>query len=191
MARIGQNSRGEVMIENAIVLRTAGKAMLIDINGAEHWLPYSQIVRTVASDGNAQNLVVTQWIAEQKGLLRALTVAVDTDPATVACDLDTVAVMEQVRETEQQLRGKLEEAQRERAAADRRANRLKDDLAAAIGRASTAEREATTATAAKKDAQHKLAELQQKLDAAERAVATIGKMPASDIQCRFDVLEID
>lgn len=47
------------------------KACLCVIDGEEHWIPKSQIVEEseVYEEGQEGVLVLTQWIAEQKGLV--------------------------------------------------------------------------------------------------------------------------
>ena len=47
------------------------KALLCVIDGEEHWIPKGQITEDseVYAKGDDGKLVVTQWIAEQKGLV--------------------------------------------------------------------------------------------------------------------------
>ena len=60
-----------VRIEGVTVKHEVDKALLVDIDGDEHWIPKSQIdddseVYEMGTDGD---LVITKWIAEKKGLL--------------------------------------------------------------------------------------------------------------------------
>ena len=52
--------------------RATAKALLCDIDGRDYWIPKSQIIEA-ESEVNDQDdegtLVMTQWIAEQKGLV--------------------------------------------------------------------------------------------------------------------------
>lgn len=57
--------------EDVLCKRETGKACLCIIDGEEHWIPKSQIHddSEVYEEGHEGRLVVTQWIAEQKGLV--------------------------------------------------------------------------------------------------------------------------
>lgn len=61
-----------VTIENVYCKHATEKALLVVIAGEEHWMPRSQIHddSEVWDDMNNDEgkLVITQWIAEQKGL---------------------------------------------------------------------------------------------------------------------------
>lgn len=59
-----------VEIRDAFAKRETAKALLVVIDGAEHWIPKSQIHEDseVYEDGHSGTLVVTAWIADQKGL---------------------------------------------------------------------------------------------------------------------------
>jgi hypothetical protein len=60
-----------VTIEGVRCTRVSTKAILVHIDGAEHWIPQSQIhddseVYQLGDDGK---LVITQWIADHNGLV--------------------------------------------------------------------------------------------------------------------------
>lgn len=59
-----------VRITGVICKKETEKALLVDIDGEEHWLPKSQIHddSEVYAEGGEGVLVITEWIAEQKGL---------------------------------------------------------------------------------------------------------------------------
>lgn len=59
---------------NVTAIKETDKALLCRIKGEEHWIPKSQItddseVYTDQEDGNQGTLVLTEWIAKQKGLV--------------------------------------------------------------------------------------------------------------------------
>lgn len=60
-----------VRIEDVRCLRATDKAILVEIDGAQHWIPQSHIDEDseVYSQGDEGTLVITEWIATQKGLL--------------------------------------------------------------------------------------------------------------------------
>jgi hypothetical protein len=60
----------KVRIEDVIVLKATDKALLCDINDDEIWIPQSQIDddSEVFQEGDEGTLVISLWIAEQKGL---------------------------------------------------------------------------------------------------------------------------
>lgn len=51
--------------------RATGKAILVEISGEEYWIPKSQIHEDseVYDEGHEGTLIITHWIAEQKGLI--------------------------------------------------------------------------------------------------------------------------
>lgn len=51
--------------------RATAKALLVVIDGKEHWIPQSHVHADseVWQAGDEGTLVVSQWIAEQKGLV--------------------------------------------------------------------------------------------------------------------------
>lgn len=69
----GQERDNEtVSFEGVEVVRETDKALLVLLDGDEHWIPKGQIddsseVFSQASTGG--RLVITAWIAEKKGLL--------------------------------------------------------------------------------------------------------------------------
>lgn len=48
-------------------LRETDNAVLIEVEGEEHWIPLSQV--SEMHKGKAGKIVMTQWIANQKGLI--------------------------------------------------------------------------------------------------------------------------
>jgi len=55
-----------VEFEGVEVIRTTEKALLCVIDGAEHWIPKSQLLNCDPElDGR---LVIPEWLAEKKGL---------------------------------------------------------------------------------------------------------------------------
>lgn len=52
-------------------LKESTDAILVVIEGDEYWIPKSQILgdSEVQGEGDDGELIVTQWIAEQKGLV--------------------------------------------------------------------------------------------------------------------------
>lgn len=75
--RGAQQSKGGKVAEEtyeceAYCKRATAKALLCDIEGREHWIPKSQIIEAESEVNNQDDegtLVMTQWIAEQKGLV--------------------------------------------------------------------------------------------------------------------------
>jgi hypothetical protein len=57
--------------ENVVCIRETDKAILVRIDGAEHWIPQSQVSddSEVWHEGDEGKLVVSEWIAKQKGLI--------------------------------------------------------------------------------------------------------------------------
>lgn len=60
-----------IRIENVRVVHATDKALLCEIDGDETWIPKSQISADseVSEAGDEGTLIITEWIAEQKGLL--------------------------------------------------------------------------------------------------------------------------
>lgn len=64
--------RGTVVeFEDVECVRATEKALLCRIDGKEHWIPQGQIHddSEVYRDGDRGKLVISEWIATQKGLL--------------------------------------------------------------------------------------------------------------------------
>ena len=59
-----------VKIENVVAKRETEAALLCEIDGEDHWIPKSQIDEDseVYAEGHQGSLVITQWIADQKGI---------------------------------------------------------------------------------------------------------------------------
>ena len=63
--------RESVTIDGAVCTAASEKAIKVRIDDAEHWIPQSQIDddSEVYQKGDEGKLVITRWIAEQKGLV--------------------------------------------------------------------------------------------------------------------------
>lgn len=61
----------DVRIEDVVCKHATQKALLVEVDGDEVWVPQSQITddSEVWKEGDTGTLVVTEWIAEQKGWL--------------------------------------------------------------------------------------------------------------------------
>lgn len=59
-----------VSIEDVACLRATEKAILVNVDGEELWIPLSQVDddSEVYSEGDEGTLIITAWIARQKGL---------------------------------------------------------------------------------------------------------------------------
>lgn len=66
------NGRGEdaVVVGRANVLRSTEKALLVELEGEEKWIPKSCIHddSEVYDDGHEGELVLKKWFAEKEGL---------------------------------------------------------------------------------------------------------------------------
>ena len=58
-------------IEDVVCLRETAKAILVEIDGDEVWIPKSVIHddSEVSAGGDEGDLVVAQWFAEREGLI--------------------------------------------------------------------------------------------------------------------------
>jgi hypothetical protein len=64
-----KGNTGEVTLENVTLGKETDKAILATINGEDHWIPHSQITKIERSPNKGcDKLVVSLWIAQQKGL---------------------------------------------------------------------------------------------------------------------------
>ena len=63
--------RNKVRLEDVFVLAETTKALLVDIDGEEHWIPTSQIDddSEVYKKGQEGQLVISDWIAGEKGIV--------------------------------------------------------------------------------------------------------------------------
>lgn len=61
--------RESVTIEGVTALRATEAALLVEIDGAQVWIPQSQIddESEVWEPGQEGDLIVSKWIADQKG----------------------------------------------------------------------------------------------------------------------------
>lgn len=66
----------EKVVFEAEFIRQSNKAVLVEIDGEEHWIPESQIhddseafVGCDLDKGDACKLICSEWIAKEKGLL--------------------------------------------------------------------------------------------------------------------------
>lgn len=60
-----------VVVDGAVCLRETEKALLIRVEGGEHWIPKSQMNEDesdVQTQGDVGSLVISEWIAKEKGL---------------------------------------------------------------------------------------------------------------------------
>jgi len=60
-----------VTIPGALVTRETDKALLVEVEGEQLWIPKSQVHddSDVYQDGDHGDLVISRWIAEQKELV--------------------------------------------------------------------------------------------------------------------------
>ncbi len=60
----------KVTLADVKVLRATDKALLCEIDGAHHWIPQSQIDddSEIWKAGDEGDLVISEWIAIEKGL---------------------------------------------------------------------------------------------------------------------------
>ena len=60
-----------VEFEDVTALRESDLAICVRIDGEQHWIPQSQIHddSEVWKSGQTGTLVITRWLAEQKGLV--------------------------------------------------------------------------------------------------------------------------
>lgn len=64
-----------IEFENVLVLKVSEKALKCEIDGDIHWMPISQIIKAESDltdrseAGDEGTLVVTEWIATEKGLI--------------------------------------------------------------------------------------------------------------------------
>ncbi len=62
-----------VSLDDSRVVKATDKAVLVEYEGEEYWLPRSQIVVEESEvydvEGDHGTLVITEWIAQQKGLV--------------------------------------------------------------------------------------------------------------------------
>lgn len=64
-------SRLNVSIEDVVCKHATDKAILVEIDGEDFWIPQSQITddSEVWKGGDEGTLVITEWIATQESLL--------------------------------------------------------------------------------------------------------------------------
>lgn len=60
----------DVEIEDVICLADTDKAILVEIDGTQTWIPQSQVSENseVWKKGDSGILIITEWIAKQKNL---------------------------------------------------------------------------------------------------------------------------
>lgn len=69
--RKAKETKPPVSFEDVTCLRETDRAVLVRMpGGQEHWLPKSQLDEDteVAAEGDSGTLVISHWIAEQRGL---------------------------------------------------------------------------------------------------------------------------
>ncbi len=56
--------------DEVIVKKTTPKALLVEIDGEEYWLPKSQLGKAtdVENEGDIGTIEIPKWLAEEKGL---------------------------------------------------------------------------------------------------------------------------
>ena len=61
----------EVQLEDVLVLRKTDKAILVEVDTAQIWIPKSQISENseVWKDGQTGALIIPEWLATAKGLI--------------------------------------------------------------------------------------------------------------------------
>jgi hypothetical protein len=59
-----------VRIDDATCLKATDAAILVEVDGTEYWIPQSQVTEDseIWKEGDTGTLVITDFIAEQKGL---------------------------------------------------------------------------------------------------------------------------
>ncbi len=59
-----------VRISNAVCVKSTERAVCVNINGEDHWLPRSQMGpgNEIEDEGDDGTLVCSEWIAGEKGL---------------------------------------------------------------------------------------------------------------------------
>jgi hypothetical protein len=62
--------KAKVTLDNVEAKKDTGRALLCEIDGEEVWIPHSQIDddSEVFKLGDVGRLVISEWIAKQKGL---------------------------------------------------------------------------------------------------------------------------
>lgn len=63
--------KNKVRLDDVKCLKATDAAILVEINGEEHWIPQSQIDddSEVWKKGDEGRLVISEWLAEKKGLV--------------------------------------------------------------------------------------------------------------------------
>lgn len=64
----------ETELENCIVVRVSQKAILVDYEGSEIWVPFSQItpdsdINEESISGDTGKITIPGWLARAKGLV--------------------------------------------------------------------------------------------------------------------------
>ena len=58
-----------VTIHDVDIKHETDNAVLIECDGEEYWIPFSQVEEmTKGANGRESSITITQWIADQKGL---------------------------------------------------------------------------------------------------------------------------
>ena len=58
-----------VEVKDYNILRESEKAMLIEKDNREYWIPKSQIITFSGGEGMPDTMVIPKWLAEKKGLM--------------------------------------------------------------------------------------------------------------------------
>lgn len=68
-ANYARGTSEKVTLENVTLGKETDKAILVTIEGADHWMPLSQVHEIHRSkDKGCDTIVVSAWIAKEKGL---------------------------------------------------------------------------------------------------------------------------
>ena len=73
------SARETVTVKDYNILRTSERALLIEKDNREYWIPKSQIISVSGGEGMPDSIVIPKWLADKKGLVPN---AVDT---RIAC----------------------------------------------------------------------------------------------------------
>jgi hypothetical protein len=186
----------DVILRDARYIRHSEKAVLICWRAVDFWLPFTQVklipqewTGAPESFGRVDHLVVSEWIAEQKGLLRDDFNSEVANGTQVQTHAILVARIKQL-ETE------LAAARSSQSASDRRLNEANRRAEDAERRAAAAEaatqRADSTPSAASSRRRHPLTGTAAVI-AAQQAAAQASNASAADKQeaHRFNLLEVE
>ena len=58
-----------VEVKDYNILRESEKAMLIEKDNREYWIPKSQLISVSGGEGMPDSIVIPKWLADKKGLV--------------------------------------------------------------------------------------------------------------------------